>query len=530
MYFLALVIVYFVFVGLPLWKGAVYWLYWVVNHKFVVKGTWSIVIGIMTILTFLPLCILFEKEPPPRPDPDPATIPGVSDTALLIPCYKSASLIGATLTAALKTFPPSHIFVVANGNAPEPLDDTEEVCRPYGVNHVWSPVGSKIVAQFVGAYAAKDFKHALLIDDDCALPPNFPVVADRLVGKVQCVGYTIKSVGPDSSKGTWCQQAQDIEYKLSGLQRAIAGKMGSATFPHGAISLWNREFLIRTFHHHPGFSVSEDWFFGGSCRSLGGRVVMCTSVFVETETPAALFWQGGAEARGGFGEMTVMKQRFVRWNFFFVAGIWYNTKYMLCSWRLGWWEIGAKIFVFQEVLESLIYLFTPFMMPISFIVRPEFCGYLLAGTIAMYFSNVLIFNELHLRLRNERVSWLVLTFYYMPFKCLLALVNVASCYWAMFKYARYFARRHLKVVEDEDAVEIVLRLEETQPRSNSKDGSVDHGGSARRMTVTAIPVTRGSVRTPDLVVTSDLDEDRDVIAQIPMSNARQRTSMAISNV
>lgn len=49
MYFLALVIVYFVFVGLPLWKGAVYWLYWVVNHKFVVKGTWSIVIGIMTM-------------------------------------------------------------------------------------------------------------------------------------------------------------------------------------------------------------------------------------------------------------------------------------------------------------------------------------------------------------------------------------------------------------------------------------------------------------------------------------------------
>ena len=79
---------------------------------------------------------------------------------------------------------------------------------------------------------------------------------------------------------------------------------------------------------------------------------MCTSVFVETETPAALFWQGGAEARGGFGEMTVMKQRFVRWNFFFVAGIWYNTKYMLCSWKLGWWEIGAKIFVFQEVCKT----------------------------------------------------------------------------------------------------------------------------------------------------------------------------------
>lgn len=49
MYFLALVVVYFVFIGIPLWKGAVYWLYWVVNHKFVIKGTWSIIIGLMTM-------------------------------------------------------------------------------------------------------------------------------------------------------------------------------------------------------------------------------------------------------------------------------------------------------------------------------------------------------------------------------------------------------------------------------------------------------------------------------------------------
>jgi hypothetical protein len=130
----------------------------------------------------------------------------VADTALLIPCYKSASLIGATLEAALKIFPPEHIFVIANGNSPVPLDNTEEVCQPYAVNHIWSPIGSKIVAQFVGCYAARQFKNVLLIDDDCALPENFPVVTERLVGKVQCVGYTIKSVGPNSTKGNLCQQ------------------------------------------------------------------------------------------------------------------------------------------------------------------------------------------------------------------------------------------------------------------------------------------------------------------------------------
>ncbi|KAI0483928.1 nucleotide-diphospho-sugar transferase [Xylariaceae sp. FL0804] len=463
-YLILLSFIYFVLVGLPLWKGAVWWLYWVVSTKFVIAGGWSIVFGVAAFYAFGPLFILFEKEPPAVDEERPhnfdrSDIPGVRSTALLIPCYKSETIIGPTLEAALKIFPPSHIFVIANGNSETPLDNTEEVCRPFGVNHIWSPVGSKIVAQFVGCYAAKGFENVLLIDDDCALPSNFPVVSERLGGKVMSIGYTIKSVGPNSSKGTWCQQAQDLEYKCSGLQRALAGKMGSVTFPHGAISLWNRNFLIQTFHDHPGFSVSEDWFFGHSCRRLGGRIKMCTSVFVETETPDAVFFSSGG-SRGGFGEMTVFKQRFLRWNFFFVNGMWYNLAYILGSWKLGFWEIGAKIFVFQEVYETLLYLFTPFVLPISFIVKPSFCGYLLLGTIAMYLVNVVIFNELHLRLRKERVSWTVILFYYMPYKLILTLINVSSCYWSLFKYAQYFAKRHPKVIEDANAVEVVMRLEE----------------------------------------------------------------------
>jgi hypothetical protein len=60
------------------------------------------------------------------------------------------------------------------GNSPTPLDNTEEICSQYGVNHIWSPVGSKIVAQFVGCYAAKDFKNILLIDATALCHPIFP--------------------------------------------------------------------------------------------------------------------------------------------------------------------------------------------------------------------------------------------------------------------------------------------------------------------------------------------------------------------
>jgi len=42
-YLILVAFVYFVLVGVPLWKGAVYWLYWVFKHKFAVPGTWYVV-------------------------------------------------------------------------------------------------------------------------------------------------------------------------------------------------------------------------------------------------------------------------------------------------------------------------------------------------------------------------------------------------------------------------------------------------------------------------------------------------------
>lgn len=66
-----------------------------------------------------------------------------------------------------------------------------------------------------------------------------------------------------------------------------------------------------------------------------------------------------------------------------------------------------------QVYETLLYLLTPFILPISLIVQPALCGYLVAGTVGLYVVNSIIFNELHLRLKKERVSYMVLIFYYV---------------------------------------------------------------------------------------------------------------------
>ena len=189
---------------------------------------------------------------------------------------------------------------------------------------------------------------------------------------------------------------------------------------------------------------------------------MCSAIFVETETPSAVLFSSGG-ARGGFGEMTIFKQRFYRWNFFLVNGMFYNMAYILGSWRLGVWELGAKLFVFQEVYETLLYILAPFVLPISLVVQPAFCAYLSAGTLGLYYLNVMvrlvlpgtgcsnkilnlsqIFNEVHLRLRNERVGWKCVYLYYTPYKILLTGINVLSCYYALYKYAKYFAKRYIQ--------------------------------------------------------------------------------------
>jgi hypothetical protein len=45
-YLILLFFIYFVLVGRPLWNGAVWWLYWLIDTQFTLAGTWSITIGL----------------------------------------------------------------------------------------------------------------------------------------------------------------------------------------------------------------------------------------------------------------------------------------------------------------------------------------------------------------------------------------------------------------------------------------------------------------------------------------------------
>ncbi|KAF5666665.1 glycosyl group 2 family [Fusarium heterosporum] len=467
-------LVYFVFVGFPLWDGVARLMWHFLHSIELQEHFWGMLVFVLmgTVRNALPqfFCTFDRKEP----DTDTEKPRDASECCIIIPCYKAAETLRSTLPACLQVFGPEQIFVVANGNSPTPLDHTADICREFGVNHTWVPVGSKITAEFVGVALARKYKYCMLIDDDVLLPSNLPLpthmFGDVEKDKIACVGYTIKSVGPESSRGTIIQQVQDIEYKVAGLAKVFQSHYGSVIFPHGAIALWRRDVLEKVFHAHPGYHISEDWFLGHTARSAGYRMVMSSQVFVETETPPRLFpslFASKGGSRGGYGEMSIYKQRFFRWNFFFVFRVWSNMMYLTFSWRLGWRELFTKLWVFGEIYDTLIFLTAPLVLPISLASNWSFTLIVMGTLLGFNFFLVLWFNLIHVGLLrrgrpiNERIPWIAFPAY-MWLKFIMMFVNVASVYWAIYEYAFFFTRQHLCVTENVPAWTVIRRTQRNE--------------------------------------------------------------------
>jgi hypothetical protein len=141
----------------------------------------------------------------------------------------------------------------------------------------------------------------------------------------------------------------------------------------------------------------------------------------------------------------------------------------------------------------------------------------------------------------------------MPYKFILTAVNIASCYWSLYKYATYFAKRHPKIVESEKAIEVVLRLQEdatttTTPKPASSAGtsakaSIAASAGGRRMTVTALDgaairrMTAGSIGVGGEIARmtregSVLEEEKEegIEEEPPVPAARQLRMSAIGEV
>jgi glycosyltransferase involved in cell wall biosynthesis len=400
-----------------------YSLYGVLKMMYTNKIIIPILVIIETVFRTLPFLVYKRKTVDDK-------VSRQSHTALLIPCHKAERVIAKTLESALKIFDTQSIFVIDNGPCSAPQDRTNDICAELGVNYTYVPIGNKTVAVYVGAKLAEQYQYILQIDDDMILNPDmsFPINPDT-----HCIAYTIGATSFDGNP-KFIHKFQDLEYKMAGIIKAFESYVASATFAHGAISLWKRTSLLEVLDNHPLYPLSDDWFMGCICNSFGYRIETCDSIFTYTDVPSVYIFPDRNARETGYGGVSLFAQRFRRWYRFTHVQVWYMLSGILLSWKLPliralvlkviWlWRISVVLLVMSKYVLLGIYLHQNFIYALV----------MLAISLAASNISVLIFAFKQLR-KQERPSILVLLLFqiYRVYDSLCYMISLYTSIILMF--------------------------------------------------------------------------------------------------
>jgi Glycosyltransferase like family 2 len=224
---------------------------------------------------------------------------GPFETALVIPCHHTdEATIRTTIESALPHFRAQDIFIVDNGPNRYPKHPTCNFRQSiHSIHHdivyIWSPIGSKNVAQLIGALAATDYKYIMTVDDDVCIPKNFHVPKEMIDDKFKAVAYGIKAIDSNGNTPLWLVAWQDVEYRLSGLSKAAEDRLCGVLFPHGAGWFIEREsFTNMLENHHPMDFIAEDCNAGLGMHKMGKGIRFDGRCFLATEAPGSFFGPG----------------------------------------------------------------------------------------------------------------------------------------------------------------------------------------------------------------------------------------------
>jgi hypothetical protein len=222
------------------------------------------------------------------------------NTALIIPCHNSdPHSLRTVLRAALIHFDPKQIFIIDNGEESRPPTDTRGVVGNVNVaiNYIWSSIGSKNAAQFIGAMAARNYDNIMTIDDDVSLPHNFVAPDHRINDQVKAVAFPVEGSDSRGLKPLFVGW-QDAEYKFSGLAKEAEASTCGVMYPHGAGCFWDRQTLCDVLRLHDLIFIAEDVKMGLVLQQLNKRMEIESGILLNTEVPETLagasfpnYWQ-----------------------------------------------------------------------------------------------------------------------------------------------------------------------------------------------------------------------------------------------
>lgn len=219
------------------------------------------------------------------------------DVSVIIACHKSQDNIQNTLNAWLRIVPGRRIYVVDNGNPPYPkdvngkaIDNTKSIVQTINrqINYVFSDHGNKTYALYLGALKANT-KYVIICDDDIIPPPNVLDALSLFDEHHDAVVLPLKAIHK-TNHGNLLTDWQNLEYCLADHAKNYEDRSCGPTRPHGACSVWNRQFMLDIlFKHHDTRFIGEDLKMGLRTLYERSRFRYGHNLYVQTYVPNSLF-------------------------------------------------------------------------------------------------------------------------------------------------------------------------------------------------------------------------------------------------
>ncbi|RGP61284.1 hypothetical protein FLONG3_10593 [Fusarium longipes] len=219
------------------------------------------------------------------------------DTAFVIPCHNSdREALRKVIESAYPHFRPQDIFIIDNGRSRYPNDLS---FRHWLKNlhpdlvYIWSPIGSKNAAQFVGSLAARNYKYILTTDDDVSLPDNYRHPTHLMNDQLRAVAFPLKGIDADGNVPLGMVSWQDCEYRMAGLTKLAEDRTCGVNFPHGAGWFVDRDVFVELLSkYHPMDFIAEDANAGFAMMRLNKRIAFDAQVTLATEVPTSVLGPG----------------------------------------------------------------------------------------------------------------------------------------------------------------------------------------------------------------------------------------------
>eukprot|EP00835_Amoeboradix_gromovi_P002244 NODE_123_length_18841_cov_0.279693.p1 type:complete len:837 gc:universal NODE_123_length_18841_cov_0.279693:13673-11163(-) len=380
-------------------------------------------------------CVLLCRYPPlPKKQRNNKENPSI---ALIITCHKSSEAISETLRAALVHLEPQNIFIADNGNEKKPMDDTLEVIKKMHpkINYRWNNIGSKTLAQYLAVRQIvkerNDIKHIMIIDDDVTISPHLRFPVERIEGNTKALVIGIRGVDNKGKQKVLWTKWQDMEYKVSDFVKIFQDQYSSVMYPHGAISLWDKEILLKILIDHDAIFYADDVKMGMWLTRRGYRLGYYADAVVNTATPASILGPSP----------NYYNQRVRSWDF---AEHMLTWRYIKCL-CFGY----VKNSPFQTLVLKFFQLYSLYTNLIDWLKIPGIVFYMThePGVFGITFSSMLILNTgsilawNYISCRNRpdiRISLTtILTFpIYKLISSIIRIISVFRCalvYWPRFK-------------------------------------------------------------------------------------------------